>query len=109
MRHIIEPEFTSQEKNALQRVVFALAACSWKQTDVNGFPDPTADVKWMQQEIERLESMISESAANISDGSIFWMRQIAVIQYLIDVYREELQSRTKLDPVLNTSYSKDKR
>lgn len=94
----VTTEFTETEKQSLKRVVFALAACSWKITDIAGVADTSADETYLKSEIERLETMISETAGNVSDGSIFWHRQIAVVQVLIDTHREELAVRNKQNP-----------
>lgn len=96
----VTSDFTDTEKQSLKRVVFALAACSWKQTEIGGYSDTESDEAYLQSEIERLEAMISQTAARISDGNVFWHRQIAVVQLLIDTHREELEARNKMSEPL---------
>ena len=95
----VTTDFTDVEKQAVKRVVFALAACSWKQTEYAGVADETADEDYLRNEITRLETMISCTADRISDGSHFWMRQIQIVQLLIDLHREELDARSKSEPL----------
>lgn len=88
-------DFTDVEKQSIKRIVFALAACSWKRTEREGVADTIADESYLKAEIERLETMISETADRITDGSFFWHRQIGVVQMFIDFHREELAARSK--------------
>lgn len=95
----VTTDFTDTEKQSLKRVVFALAACSWKQTEIAGYADTESDAVYLQSEIERLEAMISQTADRIANGDVFWHRQIAVVQLLIDTHREELDARIKTEPL----------
>lgn len=103
MRHI-DPNFTGLQELAIERVVFALSSCAWKASEYKGFPDTQADEQFLQQEIQRLEEMVSAVRDRVTDDDTFWNRQLGVIEVLIHTFQEELTARTTDNALL----SKDK-